>query len=83
MIGPALLYLLQSAALTYPGAGKPPVTVPRAQAEAVIDGQMNEAQWTQAARLTGFHQLQPVDGLPADEATEVRVFYTLRALSSS
>ena len=61
MIGPALLYLLQSAALMYPGAGKPPVTVPRAQADAVIDGQMNEAQWTQAARLTGFHQLQPVD----------------------
>jgi hypothetical protein len=80
MIGTVILLLLQSTALTYAGAGKPDVAVPRAESEIVVDGRLDDAPWGRAARLTGFHQLQPVDGLPAEEATEVRVLYTARAL---
>jgi len=41
-----------------------------------VDGVLDEAAWEQAARLTDFSQYAPVDGRPADDATEVLVFYT-------
>jgi hypothetical protein len=58
----------------------PAVVVPRLSAEATIDGVLDEPAWEQAARLQGFHQYQPVDGRPAEERTEVRVFYTPAAI---
>jgi uncharacterized protein DUF5916 len=59
----------------------PTVTVPRIDAEEiVVDGALDEPVWEQAARLTDFHQYQPVDGRPAQERTEVRVFYTPTAI---
>jgi hypothetical protein len=58
----------------------PAVTVPRIEAELAVDGVLDEAAWEQAARLDGFHQYQPVDGRPAQERTEVRVFYTPSAI---
>src|SRR5688572_8900428 len=56
------------------------VTVPRIESSqsgpaAVIDGRLDEAVWSRAARLTGFSQYQPVDGRPAEEPTEVLVWY--------
>src|SRR4051794_26901771 len=51
------------------------VAVPRMDSTVVIDGNLNEPVWSQAARLTGFSQYQPVDGRPAEEPTEVRVWY--------
>jgi hypothetical protein len=36
--------------------------------------------WRRAARLTGFSQYQPVDGRPADEPTEVLVWYSPDAI---
>ena len=36
-----------------------------------MDGVLDEPAWSQAARLTDFHQYQPVDGRPAEEKTEV------------
>ena len=59
----------------------PTVTVPRIDAEEIVlDGALDEPVWEQAARLTDFHQYQPVDGRPAQERTEVRVFYTPTAI---
>ena len=54
------------------------VTLPRVDAAAAItiDGVLDEAVWQQAARLTDFSQYAPVDGRPADDPTEVLVFYT-------
>ena len=51
------------------------VQVPRTDASVVVDGELNEPVWATAARLTGFSQYQPVDGRPADDATEVLVWY--------
>src|SRR4051794_1459395 len=42
----------------------------------VVDGALDEPAWQQAARLTDFSQYSPVDGRPADDATEIFVFYS-------
>ena len=46
----------------------------------MIDGVLTDTAWQRAARLTGFHQYEPVDGRPAEERTEVLVFYSKDAL---
>jgi hypothetical protein len=52
------------------------VQPPRLDAEIGIDGDLSEAVWSQAALLTGFSQYRPVDGLAADDSTEVLVWYS-------
>ena len=47
------------------------IDIPRIDTVITIDGNLNEPVWRRAARLTGFSQYQPVDGLPAVEPTEV------------
>ena len=64
----------------YDGRARPAVGIPRLTPTVVIDGSLAEPEWAQAARLTGFHQYQPVDGRPADERTETRVFYSQDAI---
>lgn len=56
------------------------VALPRLEAEARADGVLDEPVWRQAARLTGFSQYQPVDGRPAEDSTEVLVWYAPDAL---
>ncbi|HEV2149463.1 MAG TPA: carbohydrate binding family 9 domain-containing protein, partial [Longimicrobiaceae bacterium] len=57
------------------------VQLPRvAEAAVRIDGSLDEEVWSRAALLTGFTQTEPVEGAPASERTEVRVFYTPQAL---
>ena len=46
----------------------------------VIDGRLDEPQWAQAALLTGFSQFSPNDGAPADDSTEVLVWYSATAI---
>ena len=41
----------------------------------VIDGHLSDAVWTTAARLGDFHQLEPKEGAPATEPTEVFLGY--------
>ncbi len=56
------------------------VPAPRLELEAAIDGVLDEPAWAVAARLTGFSQYSPADGRPADDATEVLVWYSPTAL---
>ncbi|HEX9310935.1 MAG TPA: DUF5916 domain-containing protein, partial [Gemmatimonadaceae bacterium] len=73
--------LLQDSSLVYDGRAKRVhVDVPRLDAVATIDGNLDEPVWKRAARLTGFSQYQPVDGRPADEPTEVLVWYAPDAI---
>src|SRR5919206_617916 len=51
------------------------VDIPRIDTAVTIDGVLDEPVWRRAARLTGFSQYQPVDGLPAVEPTEVLTWY--------
>jgi hypothetical protein len=77
-----LLALLAAAAgLPVHADPAPSVVVPRLDAEPAVDGVLDEPAWEQAARLEGFHQYQPVDGRPAEEETQVRVFYTPSAIA--
>ncbi len=81
---PTLLLLLQT-------AGDPPpvysgrarqldVHLPRIEAAIVVDGALDEPVWRQAARLTGFSQYRPVDSRPAEDSTEVLVWYAPDAI---
>jgi len=89
----ALLLLVQAAVSTAsvadPGAagaavdgkGSPTAAIPRIDsAEVRVDGIFDEPVWRQATRLTGFWQYQPVDGRPAEETTEVLVWYAPDAI---
>ncbi|HJU88670.1 MAG TPA: DUF5916 domain-containing protein [Gemmatimonadaceae bacterium] len=52
------------------------VRPPRSDAEVVIDGVLDEPAWSSAARLTGFSRYAPDDGVPADDSTDVLVWYS-------
>ncbi len=56
------------------------VGAPRIEASIAVDGNLDEPVWTQAARLVGFSQYSPVDGRPAEEPTEVLVWYSPTAI---
>lgn len=56
------------------------VAVPRLEAEAVIDGMLDEPAWAQAAMLGGFSHFQPIDRVPAVDSTEVLVWYSPTAI---
>src|SRR5688572_25959670 len=56
------------------------VRVPKHAAEIRIDGNIDEAAWAEAALLTGFSQYAPVDGLAAEDSTEVLVMYSDHAI---
>jgi Domain of unknown function (DUF5916) len=72
---------LSDSALVYDGRSNHiHVDVPRIDTVITIDGNLDEAVWSRAARLTGFSQYQPVDGRPAEEPTEVLVWYSPNAI---
>jgi Domain of unknown function (DUF5916) len=78
---PVLSVLHGDPAPVYDGrAGHLAVQAPRVEADITVDGQLDEPTWAQAARLTGFSQFLPVDGLPAVDSTVVLVFYSKRAI---
>jgi hypothetical protein len=58
------------------------VSVPRHEAatDVEVDGRLDDAAWRRAAVLTGFSEYDPADGMPAEDSTEVLVFYTERAI---
>ena len=50
------------------------------EAGLTLDGTLDEPQWQQAATLTGFSQYAPRDGIPAEDSTEVKVWYSATAI---
>ena len=55
--------------------GRPSVTATRADVPPTIDGQLDDAIWQRATRITEFVQRSPVEGAPATEDTEVWVAF--------
>ena len=53
---------------------------PRIDQSVEIDGKLDEAVWSQAAVLAGFSRYAPVDGAPADNPTDVLVWYSPSAI---
>ena len=61
--------------------GQTTVAAPRLEETSVaIDGALTEPVWSQAAVLRGFSEYAPVDGRPADDSTEVLVWYSPHAI---
>lgn len=50
--------------------------IPRIDAAATIDGELTEDVWQRAALLTGFSSYLPVDNRPAQDSTEIFIWYT-------
>jgi uncharacterized protein DUF5916 len=61
-------------------SGQIAVKIPRIDAGIPIDGTLDNPVWQRAALLTGFSEYSPVDGLPAEDSTEVFVWYSPRAM---
>lgn len=76
MLFPILAALVQDPA----PAPAPAVPIPRIDTSITLDGVLDEPAWGQAARLTGFHQWQPVDGRPAEQETILLVWYSPDAI---
>jgi hypothetical protein len=71
----------QAGPTVYSGlAGQTAVAPPRLDGDVVIDGTLDEAQWEQAAVLTGFSEFTPVDGRRAADSTVIRIWYSATAL---
>ena len=56
------------------------VITPRVERPVKVDGVLDEAAWPAAAILTGFSQFFPTDGVPAQDSTEVLVWYSSTTL---
>jgi hypothetical protein len=80
MLTSAFLVLQVAAAPVVQGGSATEFDIPRLAEEAEVDGSLTEAAWSNAARLRGFFQYEPSDGQPAAQPTEVRAFYTAKAL---
>src|SRR5438477_2881294 len=85
MAGTVLAVLASSSAYAQPPAGQPggrtaaPVrraSATRAADAPTIDGVLDEAVWQRAAPIDTFVQIEPAEGQPATERTEVRILYT-------
>ncbi|HEX8394829.1 MAG TPA: DUF5916 domain-containing protein [Longimicrobium sp.] len=76
-----------------PARAQQPAAAPRAAAPEVpqaaarrttqsirVDGALDDAAWAQATPITEFRQLDPAEGQPATERTEIRVLYDDQAL---
>ena len=61
-------------------SGQTTVAALRHAGVVTVDGALDEPVWREAARLTGFSQYRPVDGRPAEDSTEVLVFYSADAI---
>jgi hypothetical protein len=53
---------------------------PRIEETVSIDGRLDEAPWQHASVLKGFSRYAPTDGIPADDSTEVLVWYSPSAI---
>jgi hypothetical protein len=73
-----LVPLLGSTASAH--APVPPVQAMRAAGEIHVDGRLDEPAWEIAPPAGDFRQLQPHEGAPASERTELRVLFDDDAL---
>jgi hypothetical protein len=56
------------------------VAIPRLEDSARIDGVLDDVAWSRAAVLTDFSQYAPADGRPAENRTDVLVWYSPTAI---
>lgn len=79
-VAAALPTALPLAGQTSDGPQPRSFVIPRIEADVLVDGHLDERVWAEAAVLDGFHQYEPIDGRPAEERTEVLVWYAPDAI---
>jgi uncharacterized protein DUF5916 len=68
-------------ALVYRGRARQlAVRIPRLDAAIEVDGSLADPVWQRAAQLTDFSEYTPVDGPPAEDSTQVFVWYSPHAI---
>jgi hypothetical protein len=84
---PTRALLAASLALASPALGQPAPSSPLPVSRAVpatspirLDGKLDEAAWAAAPATTEFTQINPDEGRPASERTEVRILFDADAL---
>src|SRR5438309_4493805 len=81
LLAVCVLLLWSDSTRTYSGRDHQlDVRIPRFEADAVIDGDLADSVWAGAARLTGFSQYAPNDGVAATDSTQVLVRYSATAI---
>ena len=60
--------------------GRPVVRPVRVSTPPDVDGRLDDDAWADAVRITDFVQLQPLDGAPATESTEVYLAFDSTAI---
>jgi hypothetical protein len=73
VLGPSLFALGLAAAA--PAADPPSIPALRVREDVHVDGVLDEPAWSRAGVASGLRQMEPIEGAPATEATEVRVLY--------
>lgn len=71
LIGGVLLCGARTAA----GQDQSQIRAHRSETELTVDGRLDEEAWSEAEAATDFRQLEPTQGEPASQPTEVRVLY--------
>ena len=79
-VAPALMAAQAQDSAVAPHESAPVVRAVRAPGSIVLDGSLAEPAWNAAPPAREFTQLDPSEGQPASEATEVRVLYDDEAL---
>jgi hypothetical protein len=81
LLAAALISAPADTQLVYDGRARQlDVAIPRIDTSVAVDGRLDEQVWQRAAHLTGFSQYRPSDGRPAEEQTEVLVWYAPDAI---
>jgi hypothetical protein len=60
--------------------GETTISPPRLDASILVDGSLDEHVWQQALLLNGFSDYMPLDGRPAQDSTQVLIWYSPNAL---
>ncbi|MFC5579154.1 DUF5916 domain-containing protein [Lysobacter niabensis] len=63
-----------------PALASEPLTIPRIDGDIVVDGQLDDPLWAQAARVDLAYEVSPGDNLPAAVRTTARIAHTDDAL---
>src|SRR5438093_12105492 len=81
LLAVCVVLLCADSAPTYSGRERQlDVPIPRFEADVLVDGDLADSVWARAARLTGFSQYAPNDGVPAADSTQVLVWYSATAI---
>ena len=80
LLTPLVISTVAAQATPVSHAERPVASARRAQGRFVLDGRLDDAAWAGAVPVTAFTRLDPEEGRPASERTEVYIIYDAEAL---